>query len=283
MLKPAIKWGVEDGSFCHMNELFGPVLSVMCAKDLKHAVELVNRTGYGLTSGIESLDEREIDYWRENLKAGNLYINRSTTGAIVLRQPFGGVGKSAIGAGRKAGAYNYVSQFLDFKELNTPKIEKTYTHPLVDIVKNWISRSKNNIHATLKDDFIKLNYALQSYLKNFEDEFNKEHDYFKLRGEDNIFRYIPLKCVAIRIVENDTFFEVFSRIMAAKVSGVAIHISIEGELENKIISFLYENRDKVLNSGDRLVRENEKEFADNFINVEKIIYSDISKVTEYIF
>ena len=51
-------------------------LAVMKAKDLKHAVEIVNATGYGLTSGIESLDEREVAYWKENLKAGNLYVNR---------------------------------------------------------------------------------------------------------------------------------------------------------------------------------------------------------------
>ena len=56
MLKPAIRWDVKEGNFCHMNELFGPVLSVMRASDLKHAIKIVNDTGYGLTSGIESLD-----------------------------------------------------------------------------------------------------------------------------------------------------------------------------------------------------------------------------------
>ncbi|GKT30416.1 aldehyde dehydrogenase, partial [Aduncisulcus paluster] len=115
MLKPAIKWGVEEGNFIHKNELFGPVLAVMKAKNLELAVDIVNSTGYGLTSGIESLDEREVSYWKENLKAGNLYVNRGTTGAIVLRQPFGGMGKSAIGAGRKVGIHNYITQFVDFK------------------------------------------------------------------------------------------------------------------------------------------------------------------------
>ena len=62
---------------------------------LSEAVALVNQTGYGLTTGLESLDEREWDYWKEHIRAGNLYINRVTTGAIVLRQPFGGMGKSA--------------------------------------------------------------------------------------------------------------------------------------------------------------------------------------------
>ena len=227
MLRPAIKWGVGDGNFCHMNELFGPVLSVMCAKDLEHAIDLVNKTGYGLTSGIESLDAREVDIWRERVKAGNLYINRSTTGAIVLRQPFGGMGKSAIGAGRKAGIYNYVTQFMHFEEIDTPKVDKHYTHPLVNVLQQWQQRAAQGVHAGFKEDFTKLDAALQSYLKNYQEEFSIEHDYFKLRGEDNIFRYLPLKSVALRVSEGDSLFEVMSRVLAARVSGVSLHISID--------------------------------------------------------
>jgi len=75
----------------------------MCAENLDHAIDLVNQTGYGLTSGLESLDEREHEKWKGSIRAGNLYINRGTTGAMVLRQPFGGMRKSALGAGIKAG------------------------------------------------------------------------------------------------------------------------------------------------------------------------------------
>ena len=112
MLKPSVRWGTKQGDFCHMNELFGPILSVMRAEDLDHAIEIVNATGYGLTSGLESLDKREQEKWKNEIIAGNLYINRGTTGAIVLRQPFGGMRKSAIGSGKKAGGFNYVSQFM---------------------------------------------------------------------------------------------------------------------------------------------------------------------------
>jgi acyl-CoA reductase-like NAD-dependent aldehyde dehydrogenase len=95
---------VQPGSFTHLTEFFGPVLGVMKADDLAHAIRLVNQTGYGLTSGLESLDERE-QASGAGIRAGNLYINRrATTGAIVLRQPFGGMGKSAPSApGIKAG------------------------------------------------------------------------------------------------------------------------------------------------------------------------------------
>ena len=96
LVSPAVKWGVEPGSLTHLTEFFGPVLGVMKVKNLEQAIARVNETGYGLTSGLESLDDREQAIWTEAIRAGNLYINRGTTGAIVLRQPFGGWAGSPI-------------------------------------------------------------------------------------------------------------------------------------------------------------------------------------------
>ena len=59
LVSPGVKWGVQPNSFTHCTELFGPVLGVMEARDLDEAIDLVNATGYGLTSGLESLDDRE--------------------------------------------------------------------------------------------------------------------------------------------------------------------------------------------------------------------------------
>ena len=94
-----------------VTELFGPVLGVMCAADLDEAIDLVHQTGYGLTSGLQSLDDREQEHWARRVRAGNLYVNRGTTGAIVLRQPFGGMARSAVGPGLKAGGPNYVASW----------------------------------------------------------------------------------------------------------------------------------------------------------------------------
>ena len=63
LVSPGVKWGVQPGSFTHCTELFGPVLGVMEARDLDAAIDLVNATGYGLTSGLESLDDREQELW----------------------------------------------------------------------------------------------------------------------------------------------------------------------------------------------------------------------------
>jgi len=274
MLKPSIKWGVEEGSFIHMNELFGPVLAVMRASDLEHAVKIVNDTGYGLTSGIESLDEREVTYWKENLKAGNLYVNRGTTGAIVLRQPFGGMGKSAIGAGRKAGFYNYITQFVDINEKTSPKTAKKYNTELTQFIENC----KNTQNE--KQDFEKLEIALQSYYENFENEFSKEKDYANVRGEDNYFKYIPLDNVLIRVSSDDTIFETVSRIIAARVSGVHFKVSIEN---NELVKSFLENAKELFTSRDSLISQTEKEMIKTLSKYDRVIYSDISKVSALVF
>ncbi|MBC8282483.1 MAG: bifunctional proline dehydrogenase/L-glutamate gamma-semialdehyde dehydrogenase, partial [Nitrospinae bacterium] len=114
---PAVKWNVQPGSFTHLTEFFGPVLGVMKAKDLKQACALANQTEYGLTAGLQSLDTNEIQYFLETVQAGNLYVNSKTTGAIVGRQPFGGIKNSRRGAGGKAGGINYILQFMKTREL----------------------------------------------------------------------------------------------------------------------------------------------------------------------
>ena len=74
LVSPGVKWGVQPNSFTHCTELFGPVLGVMEARDLDHAIELVNATGYGLTSGLESLDDREHEQIRHNLCGHKLIV-----------------------------------------------------------------------------------------------------------------------------------------------------------------------------------------------------------------
>jgi RHH-type proline utilization regulon transcriptional repressor/proline dehydrogenase/delta 1-pyrroline-5-carboxylate dehydrogenase len=106
---PGVKLGVLPGSEFHLTECFGPVLGVMRARDLDHALELQNTTGYGLTGGVHSLDPREIGQWCAEVQVGNAYVNRVTTGAVVRRQPFGGWRRSAIGSSAKAGGPHYVA------------------------------------------------------------------------------------------------------------------------------------------------------------------------------
>ncbi len=111
---PGVKLGVQPGSWTHLTEWFGPVLGVMRAPDLDTAITWQNAVDFGLTAGIHALDARECETWLERIEAGNVYVNRGTTGAVVNRQPFGGWKKSAVGPNAKAGGENYVACLRDW-------------------------------------------------------------------------------------------------------------------------------------------------------------------------
>ncbi|TPW78464.1 bifunctional proline dehydrogenase/L-glutamate gamma-semialdehyde dehydrogenase [Schumannella sp. 10F1B-5-1] len=103
---PGVRKGVQPGSEFHTTEYFGPVLGLMAAPSLDEAIAWQNATDYGLTAGIHSLDAREVEQWLDEVQAGNLYVNRGITGAVVRRQPFGGWKRSRVGTGAKAGGPN---------------------------------------------------------------------------------------------------------------------------------------------------------------------------------
>jgi RHH-type proline utilization regulon transcriptional repressor/proline dehydrogenase/delta 1-pyrroline-5-carboxylate dehydrogenase len=93
------------------DEIFGPVLAVLRAADIDEAIALANRSDYALTAGIYSRSPVAIARAAAELRAGNVYVNRAITGAVVGRQPFGGYGLSGVGS--KAGGPDYLLQFLD--------------------------------------------------------------------------------------------------------------------------------------------------------------------------
>jgi RHH-type proline utilization regulon transcriptional repressor/proline dehydrogenase/delta 1-pyrroline-5-carboxylate dehydrogenase len=216
---PGVKYGVQPGSYTHMTEFFGPVLAVMRFERLSEAVALVNQTGYGLTSGLESLDEREWAYWKQYIRAGNLYINRVTTGAIVLRQPFGGMGKSGFGPGMKAGGPNYVAQFMDFEDLDQAPVDgMPEMATLAALCKQ--------LRAQVQDGDERIVAAALSYERNQREEFAVEHDHFRLVGQDNVRRYLPVGSVRVRVHPDDTPFDVFGRACAAHVAGCGVVVSV---------------------------------------------------------
>ena len=230
---PGVKYGVRPGSYTHMTEFFGPVLAVMRFEKLSEAVALVNQTGYGLTSGLESLDEREWSYWKEHVRAGNLYINRVTTGAIVLRQPFGGMGKSSFGPGMKAGGPNYVAQFMEFTEAGPAKAEGAPSKPTLAALCGGL-RDRSHPEAE------RIVAAVLSYERSHRQEFAAEHDHFKLVGQDNIRRYLPAGSVRVRVHASDTAFELFARACAAHVAGCRVVISTPPGLDSLSVKLLEE-------------------------------------------
>src|SRR5881296_1363301 len=109
-IPPTIFSDVKPDMRIAREEIFGPVLSVLKVRDLDEALEVANGTDYALTGGFYSRSPDNIERVKAQLEAGNVYINRSCTGAIVGRHPFGGFKMS--GGGTKAGGEDYLLQFL---------------------------------------------------------------------------------------------------------------------------------------------------------------------------
>ncbi len=238
IVRPAVKWNVQPGSFTHMTEFFGPVLAVMKARNLEEAIRLVNHTGYGLTSGLESLDDREQQIWIDAIRAGNLYVNRSTTGAIVLRQPFGGMGKSAFGPGIKAGGPNYVAQFMRFSDLENPtRSPGTLDEHLADLADQLPALASVD-PAWTPQEIDRLVSALHSYQQAMETEFGCRHDNFRLIGQDNFRRYVPVRELRVRIHPADTSFEILARLCAAHTAGCRVTVSIPPQLRTDTLDML---------------------------------------------
>jgi RHH-type proline utilization regulon transcriptional repressor/proline dehydrogenase/delta 1-pyrroline-5-carboxylate dehydrogenase len=108
---PHIFSDVSPSAKIAQQEIFGPVLAVIRARDLNHALEVANGTNYALTGGLYSRSPEHIARIRREFRVGNLYINRKITGALVDRQPFGGFKLSGIGS--KAGGPDYLLQFVN--------------------------------------------------------------------------------------------------------------------------------------------------------------------------
>ncbi|TVS20981.1 MAG: aldehyde dehydrogenase family protein, partial [Planctomycetaceae bacterium] len=235
LVTPGVKWGTQPGSYTHMTEFFGPLLAVMKAKNLEEAIRLVNQTGYGLTSGIESLDDREQQVWTNSIRAGNLYVNRSTTGAIVLRQPFGGMGKSAFGPGIKAGGPNYVAQLMHFEDLAAPRDNCELPDPLLLELCQALAEGNSGISAT---ELERLSATIHSYQEAMDEQYGREHDNLKLIGEDNIRRYLPIRELRIRVHPDDSDFEILARVCAARVVGCRITVSKPHDLDSPLFDAL---------------------------------------------
>ncbi|MEK6617408.1 MAG: aldehyde dehydrogenase family protein [Nitrospirota bacterium] len=109
-LGPAVFADIQPSHRLAQEEIFGPVLAVMRARDFTEAIRLANATSYALTGGVYSRSPANILTARETFDVGNLYINRPITGALVGRQPFGGHRLSGVGA--KAGSEGYLAQFM---------------------------------------------------------------------------------------------------------------------------------------------------------------------------
>lgn len=112
-IQPTIVGDVKRDARIAQEEIFGPVVAVLRAKDWQDALDIANSTEYGLTGGVCSNSRERLEQARAEFEVGNLYFNRKITGAIVGVQPFGGYNMS--GTDSKAGGPDYLANFMQLK------------------------------------------------------------------------------------------------------------------------------------------------------------------------
>ncbi len=221
---PGVRAGVKPGSEYHMTEYFGPILGVMTAKTLEEAIELQNAPEYGLTAGLHSLNSDELAVWLDRVEAGNLYVNRGITGAIVRRQPFGGWKKSTVGSGTKAGGPNYLVALGEW----TTKPATAIASPSNDNVKQLLNRAREP-HALTREQIEFLSRAASADAEAWGTEFGVRHDPSQLGIERNILRYVPQK-VHVRADDDASLAETLRVVAAGLATEAPIELSVSRQL-----------------------------------------------------
>ena len=118
-LRPTIIADVDPKATISQEEIFGPVLAVIKAKDFDHALDIANNTEFGLTGAVYSKNRKRLEKAKEHFHCGNLYLNRKCTGALVGVHPFGGFNMS--GTDSKAGGRDYLLLFMQGKSIAEKK------------------------------------------------------------------------------------------------------------------------------------------------------------------
>ncbi|AJM77017.1 1-pyrroline-5-carboxylate dehydrogenase [Rathayibacter toxicus] len=219
---PGVRDGVRRGSEYHHTEYFGPILGIMTASTLDEAIAVVNEIEYGLTSGLHSLDSSEIGIWLDRITAGNLYVNRGITGAIVQRQPFGGWKKSAVGPGTKAGGPDYLLGLGSWTS-----VPSTASTPVSPRVTPLIAAA----HAELPSEEAQaLERTARSLAAAWAEHFASAADVTGLWAERNIFRHRPYGSpVLVRLADGAPLGSL-ARIAAAAVTANAPIIISSGRV-----------------------------------------------------
>ncbi|WP_295012921.1 bifunctional proline dehydrogenase/L-glutamate gamma-semialdehyde dehydrogenase [uncultured Microbacterium sp.] len=227
--RPGIRDGVRRGSEFHRVEYFGPVLGIMTADSLAEAIDIVNDIDYGLTSGLHSLDEDEVQQWLAAIQAGNVYVNRGTTGAIVQRQPFGGWKKAAVGAGSKAGGPNYLvglSEWVDAPVTTVRELDALATSAVGALAASGEADA----------DIAWLRGALATDLDAWAAEFGVVRDATGLTTEQNALRYQAVP-VTVRF-EGERVAELIRVVAAGRRARARVTVSAAAPLPTAVATWL---------------------------------------------
>ncbi|MCH1884415.1 bifunctional proline dehydrogenase/L-glutamate gamma-semialdehyde dehydrogenase [Agrococcus sp. ARC_14] len=222
---PGLRAGVQRGSEFHLTEYFGPILGIMRVDTLEEAIALVNEVDYGLTSGIHSLDPAEIGTWLDTIEAGNLYVNRGITGAIVQRQPFGGWKRSVVGPTTKAGGPSYLMPLVDWRTAEARELAPIAL-PSVQVLVDAVSVLAKSADASVTaSEAVALRRAAGSDQHVWATELGVARDVQQLLAERDILRHLPMPGVVIRLAEGGRIVQLARAVAAALRAGASVRVS----------------------------------------------------------
>ncbi|MDT0158171.1 bifunctional proline dehydrogenase/L-glutamate gamma-semialdehyde dehydrogenase [Microbacterium sp. ARD32] len=220
---PGIRVGVQPGSRTHLEEFFGPMLGIMHATTLAEAIRLQNAVAYGLTAGLHTQDPADLALWLDEVQAGNLYVNRGITGAIVQRQPFGGWKRSSVGPGAKAGGPNYLIGLGSWRSQPRGKSSSTlHLRGLDARISGLIESAQPSLDF---DSFEWLRQAALSDAVAWDREFGQVRDVSQLGVERNLFRYRPVP-VSVRAASDAALAAILRVVLAGIRSGADFFVSV---------------------------------------------------------
>jgi RHH-type proline utilization regulon transcriptional repressor/proline dehydrogenase/delta 1-pyrroline-5-carboxylate dehydrogenase len=193
----------------------------MAASTLDEAIALQNAVAYGLTAGIHTLDADEAARWTETVEAGNLYVNRPITGAIVRRQPFGGWKASSVGPGYKAGGPNALLALGSWSPVPAPVSGDLRLTGLEARVVGVIEACQPSLGY---DEFDLVRRGALSDAAAWDAEFGTVRDVSALGVERDVLRYRPAT-VVVRLAEGGSLAELVRVLAAGVLARASVRVS----------------------------------------------------------
>ena len=193
------------------------------------------------------------------------------------------MGKSAIGPAIKAGSPNYVAQFMEFRETAYPSAGVLGAeYELMRVAQEWRRDLGWGRFKEEKEDLRKTVRAIHSYLYWYEREFSQEKDYFHLRGQDNVLRFLPLGKVVVRLHEKDSVFDMLARIAATRITENELIVSLPPRLNSPAAAFLAGQQGKQILGKATVIEQSDEDLIESIPNVQRIRYGSPDRPPEQV-
>ncbi|WIE61672.1 proline dehydrogenase family protein [Curtobacterium sp. MCLR17_032] len=253
---PGVRVGVRPGSASTHPEAGVPVLGVVQVETLEQAIALQNGGDHGLVEALHTLDVDEVARWTDQVAAGTLVVNRATTDTTVVRQPAGGWGSSAVGAGAKRGGPDSVAMLGHWEPVPRTVHKSIQLHGLPPRVTALIEASRSGLSF---EEFDQVRAGATSDAQAREERFGRSRDTAELGVERNVLRYRP-QSVVVRQSADVSTGDLVRTLVAATAARAHVLLSTARALPGPLTQLLASGRSP-LDVVDHLV-ETDAEFLD---------------------